>query len=155
MRAAVVFLLITFETRALDLQELRRTEDWEMHLTNAAQLAHAQKFDEAQSLYTLLTQAAQEFDFPLLLKAKVRNNHGAMLNATGRFAEAEKAFLDASDYWAKSAGPNSPQRASSFNNLGEVYRQMGRYADAEKAYNDSLAIRAAASKDSEIGRAHV
>jgi len=89
MRAAVIFVLIAFEGLAIELHELRRTEDWEMHLAKAAQLAREQKFEEAQTLYTHLTKAAQEFDFPLLLKAKVRNNHGAMLTASGRFADAE------------------------------------------------------------------
>ena len=40
---------------AADLSEFRRTEDWESQLTNATQLAREQRFEEANALFTTLT----------------------------------------------------------------------------------------------------
>ena len=144
MRYLVLLALtVLFPLLAVELKDIQRTEDWEMLLGQATQLAKEQKFDTAHETFLQLTEAADQFNFPLALKAKCRNNHGAMLHMSGRYAEAEPKYKEAAKYWVSAVGNDSDEHATTLNNLGEVYRLQGRYADAETAYRASLAIREA------------
>jgi tetratricopeptide (TPR) repeat protein len=144
MRYLVLLALtVLFPLFAVELKELQRTEDWELLLGKASQLTREQKFDNANEIYLSLTEAADHFSFPLILKAKCRNNHGAMLHLSGRYSEAERKYKEAARYWISATGEESDEHATTLNKLGEVYRQLGRFPEAETAYRSSLAIREA------------
>lgn len=57
----------------------------------------------------------------------------------GRFAEAEKAFMQASKQ-AQSLGPDNVMLATILNSLAAVYGGQGRYADAEKFCTQALTL---------------
>ena len=126
---------------AAELEEWRRSEDWEVALGRAGEMARARRFAEAGELFQQLAEAAERYQFPLLMKAKCVNNYGAMLMANGQFAEAEKRYREAVRYWAGATGEESDETATTLNNMGELYRRMGRYAEAEEVLRRSLGIR--------------
>ena len=126
---------------AMEMNEVQRTEDWELQLTHAGRLAKEQQFDDAHALYQTLSAAADKFGFPLLLKAKCLNNHGALLYLSGKYAEAEAKYKEAARFWISAAGAGSDEHASTLNNLGELYRLTGRYAEAEETFRSSLRVR--------------
>lgn len=134
----------------VDIADLKRSEDWEVQLAKASALAREQKFDEASSLFEILVSAAEEHQFPLPLKAKCLNNHGAMLHLHGNYSAAEDKYRQAAEYWKRSTGEFTDERATTLNNLGEVHRLMGRYPEAESAYRESLAIREAVIRDQRL-----
>lgn len=138
---AILAFLGTASLFAVELAELKRSEDWETHLSEAARLARDQKFAPAEALYRTLIAAAREFSFPLLLQAKCRHNYAAMLSASGRYVEAEGVYKEAGTLWIASAGAHSDEYAKSLNNLAEVYRNLGRHTEAETAYQSSIAVR--------------
>ena len=74
--------------------------------------------------------------------AAVLNNLGALYSATQRFADAEKAYLEARDLrrklTQKTPDAYEPAVAMTLNNLGVLYRDTQRFADAEKAYLEAL-----------------
>ncbi|MBI2689731.1 MAG: tetratricopeptide repeat protein [Acidobacteria bacterium] len=151
MRCSVMLTLMAFSPLpALEIKDIQRTEDWEVHLARAGQITREQKFDEAHVLYQTLTAAANEFGFPLVLKAKCVNNHGSMLHLSGRYPEAERKFQESSRLWTAAVGYESDENATTLNNLGEAYRQMGRFDEAEATYKSSLAIREAITKSMQL-----
>ena len=108
----VLFLMAFSPLLAVELNDLQRSEDWEVALARATDLAKVQKFAESDSLFQLLTRAADDFRFPLLLKAKCKNNHGAMLMQNGKYPDAEAKYLEASRFWIASVGDESDENAS-------------------------------------------
>ena len=86
---AFIAITLLFSLFAVELKDLQRTEDWEVRLGEADRLTQEQQFDAAHEAYLQLAEAADHFSFPLMLKAKCRNNHGAMLHLNGKYAEAE------------------------------------------------------------------
>ena len=78
-------------------------------------------------------------------KAMTLNNLGNLYRATQRFADAEKAYLEARDLFRKLAQKNpdayEPDVAMTLNNLGALYRATQRFADAEKAYLEARDLR--------------
>ena len=75
---AFIAITVLFPLFAVELKDLQRTEDWEVFLNKAGRLTIAQKFDAAHEAYLQLAEAADHFSFSLMLKAKCRNNHGAI-----------------------------------------------------------------------------
>jgi len=107
----LIALTVYFPLFAVELKELQRSEDWEILLAQAGRLTKEQKFDEAQAAFLRLAEAADQFNFPLLLKAKCRNNHGAMLHLSGKYAEAEtQEALAKSGFAARSVTARSRSR---------------------------------------------
>ena len=146
----VLTMLAFSPLMAAELEEWRRSEDWEVALGQAAELARTRRFAEAGPLFQNLTAAAERFQFPLLMKAKCLNNYGTMLMANGQFAEAEKRYREAVRAWAGAAGEESDETATTLNNLGELYRQTGRFAESEEVLRRSLAIREGLGKKNEL-----
>jgi Flp pilus assembly protein TadD len=70
-----------------------------------------------------------------------------LLEATGRVAEAEKAYRQALQLYERLVAehPQVPQYrqelATTHNNLGVLLQATGRVADAEKAYRQALQLR--------------
>lgn len=154
-RRILFFLLATLPAAALEISELRRTEDWEAHLSRADALTKEHKYQEAGALFALLNTAADEHDYPLILKAKCRNNFGAMLHRGGRYREAETQYQLAAKYFLRAAGESSDEYATALNNLGEVYRQMAQFPQAEEAYRKSIAARESQSSRDRLRMAAV
>ena len=146
----VLTMLAFSPLMAAELEEWRRSEDWEVALGQAGEMARARRFAEAGELFQHLAEAAERYQFPLLMKAKCVNNYGAMLMANGQFAEAEKRYREAVRYWAGATGEESDETATTLNNLGELYRRMGRYAEAEEVLRRSLGIRERLGKNNEL-----
>ena len=111
----VLTMLAFSPLMAAELEEWRRSEDWEVALGRAGEMARARRFAEAGELFQQLTEAAERYQFPLLMKAKCVNNYGAMLMANGQFAEAEKRYREAVRYWAGVTGEESDETATTLN----------------------------------------
>jgi tetratricopeptide (TPR) repeat protein len=79
--------------------------------------------------------------------AMTHNNLGNLLQATGRVAEAEKAYRQALQLRERLVAehPQVPQYrqelATTHNNLGVLLQATGRVAEAEKAYRQALQLR--------------
>ena len=76
----LAFIAITalFPLFAVELKDVQRTEDWEVFLNKAGRLTKERQFDAAHEAFLQLSEAPDHFSFPLMLKAKCRNNHGAI-----------------------------------------------------------------------------
>ena len=146
----VLTMLAFSPLMAAELEEWRRSEDWEVALGRAGEMARARRFTEAGELFQNLTAAADRFQFPLLMRAKCLNNYGAMLMASGNLPEAEKRYREAVWAWAGATGEESDETATTLNNLGELYRQMGRFGEAEKALQRAVGIREGLGKKNEL-----
>jgi tetratricopeptide (TPR) repeat protein len=70
------------------------------------------------------------------------NNQGVMLAAQGRYAEAEAAYRQALDGWARSAEPSEIVRdqARTLENLGSLLGKTGRYAESERTLTEALTL---------------
>ena len=72
-----------------------------------------------------------------------------MLQAQGRYSEAEPLFRDALEIREKQLGPEHPDVASSLNNLAGLLQVQGKYAEAEPLY-----LRASVILEKQLGPEH-
>src|SRR5262249_54152986 len=69
------------------------------------------------------------------------NNLASVLQARGKFAEAEPLFRDALDMKRRHyRRQDDPDLALSLNNLANVLEAQGKYAEAEPLYRDAVAM---------------
>ncbi len=144
----LLFALVTLP----EMAELRRVEDWEILLSKALQAA-SQDREESERIYRRAVDAAEEHQFPALLRAKAHNNYGSLLHQTGRYELAVTEYERAAGFWRMAYGPASDDLATTLNNLAEVERLAGRYERAEKLYNESLAMREGSAVKSRLKQA--
>ena len=77
------------------------------------------------------------------------NNLAALLQATGRYGEAEPLYREALAIDEKTLGQAHPDYAADLNNLAELLQATGRHGEAEPLYREALTIREKA-----LGTAH-
>ena len=68
------------------------------------------------------------------------NNLASLLEATGRYAEAEPLYQQALEIVRTTLGAEHPSYAVTLNNLARVLEATGRYAEAESLYQQALEI---------------
>lgn len=68
------------------------------------------------------------------------NNLGTVLQAQGRFADAEPVLRRSLAIKEKTLGPDSPSTAHTLNNLAQVLVELGRKSEAERYAARAAAI---------------
>jgi tetratricopeptide (TPR) repeat protein len=68
------------------------------------------------------------------------NNLGLVLDACGRWTQAERAYRDALAVYEQSLGEDHPEFAKTLANLAEVFRRQARLTEAESLQKKALAI---------------
>lgn len=130
------------------IEELRRTEDWEILHTQAMQSTA-----EAEPIYERLIEAAAAHQYPPFLRGKAHNNYAALLHRTGRYALAIEHYQVAKTFWKQAYGDNSDELATTLNNLAEAARLAGQLDAAQEFYEQSLAMRTVLDQRSTLKQA--
>ena len=73
--------------------------------------------------------------------AAILSRRSGLLQALGRYTEAEKSFLDARTAAEAAFGIEHVNVSFVLNDLALLYKQTGRYAESDKLYQKALAIR--------------
>jgi tetratricopeptide (TPR) repeat protein len=130
------------------IEELRRTEDWEILHTRAMRTT-----TEAEPIYERLIEAAAAHQYPPFLRGKAHNNYAALLHRTGRYALAIEQYQVAKTFWKQAYGENSDELATTLNNLAEAARLAGQLDAAQEFYEQSLMMRTALDQRSTLKQA--
>ena len=88
----------------------------------------------------LLKLSRREYNERSPRTAIVLNNLASVLQATGRYAEAESLCRQALEIRRKVLGEGHPDYATGLNNLAGVLQATGQYAEAEPLYRQALEI---------------
>ena len=123
------FALISFP----EIPELRRVEDWAIHLSKAVQAADQDR-EEAERIYARALAVPAEHQFPAFPRAKKHNHYVSLLHRTGRSTLAVTEYERAAGFWRMAFGSASEDLATTLNNMAEVERLVGRYDRAEELY---------------------
>ena len=71
------------------------------------------------------------------------NNLALVYDRTGKYSEAERLYVQATQIFKESLGDQHPFYAQSLDNLAGIYRETGDYTKAEQLYRQAMAIRRA------------
>ncbi|MEP1520279.1 tetratricopeptide repeat protein [Ascidiaceihabitans sp.] len=88
----------------------------------------------------LVTASEKQFGSKSPEYATQLNNLAGVVNAQGRFAEAEGLYREALEIDRATIGEGHPEYATRFNNLASVVQAQGRFAEAEGLYREALEI---------------
>ena len=92
----------------------------------------AQKYREAELLFTRAISLWATETAPSDDLAKAYHNLGAVYRAEGRYADAARFYLRALDLRESLAGPDDIKLLPILNEMGVVYLEMADYIQAEK-----------------------
>ncbi|MFT5742594.1 MAG: tetratricopeptide (TPR) repeat protein [Paracoccaceae bacterium] len=117
-------------------------DDTTDHLAAYARMTwHLAKTEEARTAYEgLVNRAKSEFGGESPEYASQLNNLALVVQAQGRFPEAEALLNEAREIGRATIGTGHPDYATRLNNLAGVVQAQGRFPEAEALYNEALEI---------------
>ena len=112
------------------------------HMTAYARMTwRLQRGDDAVTVHEALCDATEALHGRESDEFATRlNNLAGVVQAQGRYAEAEGFYREALEIGAQTIGTGHPNYAIRLNNLAGVVEAQGRYAEAEGLYREALEI---------------
>ena len=111
-----------------------QTQSWEQYMDAAAFAYQDGRTEEAESLFLLAAQVAEEFDDTDPRRALTLGNLADLYRAQARDEEAESAYLESLALLERIDGPDSPRVARFVADIAVFYTDLGRVEEAEPLY---------------------
>ena len=115
-----------------------QAQSWEQYMDAAAFAYQDGRTEEAESLFLLAAQAAEEFDDADPRLALTLGNLADLYRAEARDEEAESAYLESLARLEEIDGPDSPRVARFVADIAVFYTALGRADEAEPLYRRAL-----------------
>ena len=141
-RGKIAATQIRWDEAATHFDKAARLDPTYVHLNEAGIFAEraARHKTALRNFEELLKLSRREYGDRSPKTATVFNNLASVLQATGRYAEAEPLHRQALEIRRKALGEAHPDYATSLHNLAGVLQATGKYAEAESLYRQALEI---------------
>ena len=115
-----------------------QTQSWDQYMDAAAFAYQDGRTEEAEALFLLAAQLAEEFDGTDPRLALTLGNLAGLYRSQARDEAAESAYLESLALLERSDGPDSPRVARFVADIAVFYTDLGRVEEAEPLYYRAL-----------------
>lgn len=115
-----------------------QTQSWEQYMDAAAFAYQDGRTEEAESLFLLAAQVAEDFGDTDPRRALTLGNLADLYRSQARDEEAESAYLESLALLEGIDGPDSPRVARFVADIAVFYTDLGRVEEAEPLYRRAL-----------------